>query len=105
VVKKLDIFRMVETTINKYSLHKMTTFLCQQAKISRSGYYNYLSSKESLELKEKEDLKTKKIILEAFGKQGYKRGARSIKMNLEKNSNIIYSLKKIGRIMRKYQIL
>jgi len=31
-------------------------------------------------LKEKEDLRSKELILKAFGKKGYKRGARSIKM-------------------------
>ena len=105
MVKKLDIFRMIETTIDKYNLHKMATFLCYQAKISKSGYYNYLNSKKTLLFKEKEDLKAKEIILKAFGKKGYKRGARSIKMNLERDFNIIYNLKKIGRIMRKYNIV
>lgn len=105
MVKKLDIFKMIELTINKYNLNKMTAFLCLQAKVSRSGFYNYLNSKNSLMLKEEEDLKAKKHILKAFGKKGYKRGARSIKMNLERDSNIIYSLKKIGRIMRKYNII
>jgi len=105
VVKKLDIFKMIETTIDKYNLNNMTAFLCHQAKISRSGYYNYLNSKESLMLKEEEDLKAKENILKAFGKKGYKRGARPIKMNLERDFNIIYNLKKIGRIMRKYNIV
>jgi len=72
----------------------MTAFLCQQAKVSRSGFYNYLNSKDSLMLKEKEDLRSKELILKDFGKKGYKRGARSIKMNLERDSNIIYNLKK-----------
>ncbi|MCK5779588.1 MAG: IS3 family transposase, partial [Psychrilyobacter sp.] len=74
MVKKLDIFKMIELTINKYNLNKMVVFLCLQAKVSRSGFYNYLNSKNSLMLKEEEDLKAKKHILKAFGKKGYKRG-------------------------------
>ena len=105
VVKKIDIFKMIEVTINKYNLNKMTAFLCQQAKVSRSGFYIFLNSKDSLKLKEKEDLSAKIHILKAFGKKGYKRGARSIKMNLERDFDIIYSLKKIGRIIRKYNII
>ncbi|HAS80269.1 MAG TPA: IS3 family transposase, partial [Fusobacteriaceae bacterium] len=54
---------MIEATNNKYNLYRMTVFLCHQAKVSRSGYYNYLNSKKSLLLKEEEDLKIKKIIL------------------------------------------
>ena len=70
MVKKLDIFRMIEITIDKYNLHKMTRFLCSQAKVSRSGYYNYLKSKKSLMLKEEKDLEAKKQILKAFSKKG-----------------------------------
>ena len=29
---------MIEVTVNKYNLKKMTTFLCQQAKVFRSGF-------------------------------------------------------------------
>jgi hypothetical protein len=45
---------MIKAKNNKYNLHKMTGFLCHQAKVSRSGYYNYLNSKKSLLLKEED---------------------------------------------------
>ncbi len=59
IVKKLDlnerqvrdgnlesrtIFPLVEKLIKKYSLKKMTRYLCNVAGVSRSGYYNYLKT-------------------------------------------------------------
>ncbi len=96
---------MIKLTIEKYDLKGLTRFLCNVAGVSRSGFYNYLNSENNRQLKEIKDLESKLIILKAFGKKGYKRGARSIKINLERDSNITYSLKKIGRIMRKYRII
>jgi len=81
------------------------SFLCLQAKVSTSGYYNYLNSKQFRAIKEAEDLNSKKIILKAFNKRGYKKGARSIKMFLENDFGIIFNLKKIRRIMKKYNII
>ena len=51
------------------------------------------------------DLEAKEIILKAFNRRGYKKGSRSIKMILENDFKIIFSRKKIQRIMRKYEIV
>lgn len=45
------------------------------------------------------------MILKAFNRRGYRKGSRSIKMILENEFNIVYRLKKIQRIMRKYNIV
>lgn len=58
-----------------------------------------------LNASEKLDLEAKEIILKAFHRRGYKKGSRSIKMVLENEYNIIFSRKKIQRIMKKYGIL
>ena len=42
------------------------------AKVFRSGFYNYLNSKDSLMLKEKEDLKSKELILKVLVKKDIK---------------------------------
>jgi transposase InsO family protein len=83
----------------------MVNFLCSRAKVSRSGYYNYLNSEEIRHAKESKDLEAKSIILKAFNRRGFKKGARSIRMILENEFNIIYNLKKIRRIMKKYKII
>jgi len=105
VVTKNKIFKMIETTILNHSLHEKVQFLCKISKVSRSGYYHFLKTKELRKQKELKDLSAKKLILKVFNKRGYKKGARSIKMNLEKDHKTIFSLKKIGRIMRKYNIV
>jgi len=83
----------------------MTKYLCGCIGVSRSGYYNYLNTKNTRNKREKQDEKVRDIILNAFNKRGYKKGARSIKMILENEHQIIYNLKRIRRIMKKYDII
>lgn len=75
--------------------------------MSRSGYYNYFSleSLERRKQREKRDLILSENILKAFHFKRRSKGARQIKMTLEKQFNIIYNLKLIRRVMRKYNIV
>jgi len=85
----------------------MTSYLCKIASVSRSGYYNYFSLK-SQELKEernKNDEEVRDIILKAYRFKGRKKGARQIKMTLTGQYGIIYNLKRIRRIMKKFRII
>lgn len=70
--------------------------LCELAQVSRSGYYKYL--KKAL-LKEK-DYEDYLLIKEVFDKGKERWGHRTVQMNLGKHMN----LKKIIRIMNKYQL-
>jgi putative transposase len=94
-------------TLLKNNLKNMVTYLCGIAGVSRSGYYNYftLKSVERREQRDIEDELVKEIILKAYHFKGRKKGARQIKMTLEGQYNITYNLKRIGRIMRKYDII
>jgi putative transposase len=83
----------------------MVSYLCSVANVSRSGYYNYLNTHKAREKREQIDLESKKIILKVFNRRGFKKGSRSIKLTLENEFDIIYSLKKIRRIMKKYDII
>jgi len=47
----------------------------------------------------------KEIILKAYHFRGYKKGARQIKMTLENQYKITYNLKRIRRIMKKFNII
>lgn len=84
----------------------MVSYLCEVAEVSRSGYYNYFSlrSQERRKQKEKEDEELKEIILKAFHFRGRKKGARQIKMTLAGQFSVVYNLKRIRRIMKKYSI-
>lgn len=84
----------------------MICYLCKVSGVSRSGYYKYFSTK-SIENRKSYDNKdeiSKKNILKAFNFKRYKKGARQIKMVLEDHFKINYNLKKIRRIMKKYDI-
>lgn len=85
----------------------MTSYLCKVAGVSRSGYYKYFSSEnqELRKFKEEEDILAKQNILKAFNYKGRKKGARQIKMVLNDKFNIVYNLKRIRRIMKKYEIV
>lgn len=83
----------------------MVKYLCSIAGVSRSGYYNYLNSEKFRSKRKIDDLKSKRLILKAFNRKGFKKGARSIKMILENDFNIVFNLKKIRRIMKNYGIV
>ena len=85
----------------------MVSYLCDIAGVSRSGYYNYFSEKsqERRKHKEEQDEVVKEIILKAFQFKGRKKGARQIKMTLAGQFNVKYNLKRIRRIMNKYNII
>lgn len=85
----------------------MVSYLCNIVGVSRSGYYNYFSSK-SQDTRNKRDSKDAVLrdnILKAFNFKRRKKGARQIKMTLEGQFGIVYNLKRIRRIMRKYEII
>jgi len=85
----------------------MISFLCKISGVSRSGYYNYFSFRASERRAqfENKDSKLKENILKALKFKKRKKGARQIKMTLQKRFNIIYNLKRIRRIMKKYKII
>jgi putative transposase len=93
--------------VEKYKLKNMVSFLCEVSGVSRSGYYNYFSSdsQERRNLLEDQDLILKENILKAFHFKQRSKGARQIKMTLERKFDITYNLKRIRRIMRKYHIV
>lgn len=82
----------------------MVNYLCTVAGVSRSGYYNYFSeqSQEQRKQKEEKDQVAKEMILKAFHFKNRKKGARQIKMTLAGQFNVVYNLKRISRIMKKY---
>lgn len=85
----------------------MISYLCDVSGVSRSGYYNYFSvkSQERRRQKDQKDEKMKEIILKAFHFKGHKKGARQIKMTLAGQFKVVYNLKRIRRIMKKYNII
>ncbi|MDR5658007.1 IS3 family transposase [Serpentinicella sp. ANB-PHB4] len=100
-------FELIKSVIEKFKLKNKVRYLCKQAKVSPSGYYNYfsLASLERRKQRDKQDELAKEKILKAFNYKRRKKGARQIKMTLEGEFNINYNLKRIRRIMKKYGII
>ena len=100
-----ETYELIFKTVSKKDYSGTVSYCCSILGVSRSGYYHYLKTSPSRAIRENEDLKARDIILKAYNHRGYKKGSRSIKMTLENEFDIIYSRKKIQRIMRKYEIV
>lgn len=85
----------------------MVSYLCNVMGVSRSGYYNYFMEKavQKRAAKEGTDEVVKGIILKAYHFRRRKKGARQIKMTLKNQYQITYNLKRIRRIMKKFEIV
>lgn len=99
------IYQLIHETIEHHPFKRLISYFCTLLGVSRSGYYSYLNSMDVRKARERLDLKAKKLILKAFKRRGYLKGSRSIKMVLENKYDVIFSRKKIQRIMRKYGIV
>ena len=97
---------MIYSTIEKYHLTNMISYLCVVAGVSRSGYYRYFSlgNIKTIETRNQNDEILRNNILKAYEFKGQKKSARQIKMTLQSQFNINYNLKRIRRIMKKYCI-
>ena len=81
--------------------------MCKVANVSRSGYYRYVKNLTSntfieREIKDKQDFN---LIVEAYKFKNRHKGARAIKMVLERQEGIYMNLKKIRRLMKKYGLI
>ncbi|MHB1395050.1 MAG: IS3 family transposase, partial [Clostridia bacterium] len=79
------------------------SWLCECASVSRSGYYNWIFSKEARNRKDEQDKKDFEIILNAYQFRGYDKGKRGIYMRLL-NMGIRMNQKKISRLMNKFNL-
>lgn len=79
------------------------SWLCECAGVSRSGYYNWISSQESRNKKDEKDKKDFEVILAAYQFRGYDKGKRGIYMRLL-NMGIRMNQKKISRLMNKFNL-
>lgn len=102
-----QVYEIIKELVEKYDEKAQVKYLCGLAEVSRSGYYNYFNEKsiQNRNKKEIQDEKDREVILDAFTRHGYKKGAKGIKMTLENEDKIVFNLKHIIRIMKKYDII
>ena len=96
-------FEAIRTALADRSNVLTVKELCRLAGVSRSGYYNWMSSQRARELREERDRAAFEQILEAYRFRGYAKGVRGIHMRLL-HMGIRMNVKKIRRLMRKYNL-
>lgn len=103
-LSKNKLFELIKDSVDQ-GLGRMTGYLCSLLSVSRSGYYGYINAAESRLERSLSDAESGELIKKAFNRRGYKKGSRSIKMVLENEFGIIFNLKKIRRLMKKFNIV
>lgn len=98
-------FEVIHKIITYFSLKGLVKYLCTLAGVSRSGYYNFISTLSCSNQQEMNDALAKKNILKAFNYKGYAKGSRGIQMTLKNIFGITYNRKRIQRIMKKFNIV
>lgn len=98
-------FEVIQKTLDRKDNLLSVKALCEIAGVSRSGYYRWVNAEPYRQNLEEQDRHDFELILEAYNHRGYKKGARSIYMVLlHHNPPIIINIKKIRRLMKKYNL-
>lgn len=99
-------FQLIHELVSREDNVLTITELCSIARVSRSGYYNWVNSKDKRDEQERKDRHDFELILEAFSHRGYDKGVRGIHMRLlHMDPPILMNVKKISRLMHKYNLI
>ena len=99
-------FQLIHELVSREDNVLTFTELCSIARVSRSGYYNWVNSKDKRDEQERKDRHDFELILEAFSHRGYDKGVRGIHMRLlHMDPPILMNVKKISRLMHKYNLI
>jgi transposase InsO family protein len=98
-------YKIIHKMASKRNSRLNIKYMCDFALVSRSGYYNFLKYSKKESKKEQNDSKDFKLILDAYNFKRRHKGARLIKMTLEKQYGLIMNLKKIRRLMAKFGLV
>ena len=96
-------FRLIQEMISRDNNELNLSWLCESARVSRSGYYNWLNSKDKRNEKDARDKADFDLILKAYLYRGYDKGRRSIYMRLL-HMGVRMNQKKISRLMKKFNL-
>lgn len=103
--KAAPLFEIIYQTAQNERNDLSVETLCDIAGVSRSGYYAWVAAIPDRERREAEDRADFRLILIAYNKRGYTKGARGIYMCLlHMDPPIVMNLKKIRRLMKKYNL-
>jgi len=97
-------YKLVKKIIEQSSNLLNVSLLCQTAKVSRSGYYQWQHNTDLRTAQEEQDKRDFELILAAYKFRGYDKGSRGIHMRLL-HQKIRMNRKKIQRLMDKYGLI
>lgn len=99
------VFEVIHQTLEQSANRLSVSELCTISGVSRSGYYEWVKAAEARHLQEQKDREDFELILIAYKKHGYSKGARGVNMSLmHMEPPVIMNLKKIRRLMKKYHL-
>lgn len=99
-------FQLIHELVSREDNVLTITELCSIARVSGSGYYNRVNSKDKRDEQERKNRHDFELILEAFSHRGYDKGVRGIHMRLlHMDPPILMNVKKISRLMHKYNLI
>ncbi|WP_368487925.1 IS3 family transposase [Clostridium sp. BJN0013] len=96
-------FKIIQQMLQRDNNLLNISWLCECAGVSRSGYYNWISSEKAGNKKDEQDKKDFELILDAYQFRGYDKGKRGIYMRLL-NKGIRMNQKKISCLMNKFNL-
>jgi len=97
-------FQIIHETLQSSNFSVRTC--CKMAHVSASGYYAWLKAEAIRQKHEKQDRKDFELILSAYNKRGYPKGAKGVYMCLlHRNPPIVMNIKKIRRLMKKFRLI
>lgn len=104
-LKPSEKYAIIREMISREDNMLKVTHLLEIAGVSKSGYYTWIKQENFRIQKEIRDRADFNRILNAYNYRGYKKGARSIYMRLlHEKPPIIMNIKKIRRLMKKYEL-
>ncbi|MGN7938748.1 IS3 family transposase [Metabacillus sp. 22489] len=97
-------FQLIEETIRKHGLIRMVSYLCELAAVKRKSYYAWLKAEPKRINRERKDEQDFILIKQVYDEKNGKSGGRDIRMVLENDYFTVMNLKKIYRIMKKFNL-
>lgn len=98
-------FKIIRSMEQKRRNRLDIQYMCSVAKVSRSGYYAFKKRCLRVTVKELGDETDVIYVKAAFEYKGFKKGAKQIKMRMERDNSLRMNLKKIRRLMHKFNLI
>lgn len=99
------VFEIIHSITEQSGSHLSVVEMRRIVGVSLSGYYAWVHAAPVREEQGEQDRKDFDLILEAYQRRGYSKGAKGIYMGLlHRNPPVVMNLKKIRRLMDKFNL-